>query len=116
MSNRYDDLVLHLKLDDIDLKKNTTPNSSNSHLSAAVQGVDLVEDDTFGSCVNFDGQNDQVEVSNLGFSGADSAHTIEAWIKVEAYPQARAWILLLGQSGAGSHHWLLNAENAGSMG
>jgi hypothetical protein len=114
MSNRYDDLVLHLKLDDIDIKANTVSDSSNSKLSAAIEGADLVADDTFGACLNFDEQNDQVEVSNVGLSGVNPAHTIEGWIKVEAYPKAKSWIALLGQAGVQSHHWLLNAESADS--
>ena len=113
MTNRYDDLVLHLKLDDIDFRTNTVSDSSNSHLTAKVQGATLVADDTFGACLNFDEQDDHVEVCNLGLSGENPAHTIEGWFKVEAYPQARSWILVLGQHDAHSHHWLLNAETAG---
>ena len=117
MSNRYDDLVLHLKLDDIDIKAKTVSDSSNSKLSAAVQGADLVADDTFGACLNFDEQNDQVEVSNVGLSGENPAHTIESWIKVEAYPEkTKSFILLLGQTDQHSHHWLLNSETAGDLG
>ena len=89
MTNRYDDLVLHLKLDDIDFSTNTVSDSSNSHLTAKVQGATLVADDTFGACLNFDEQDDHVEVCNLGLSGENPAHTIEGWFKVEAYPQAR---------------------------
>jgi hypothetical protein len=114
MSKRYDDLVLHLNLDDIDISTSTTPDSSKSGHKAKVNGARLVEDDTFGACLNFKRPDDHVEVSSLDLTGANPSHTIEAWIKVEAYPQARSWILLLGQDAARSHHWLLNAENAGS--
>jgi hypothetical protein len=114
MSNRYNDLVLHLNLDDIDTSTITTPDSSKSGLKAKVNGASLVEDDTFGACLNFEGQDDHVEISSLDLTGANPAHTIEGWIKVKAYPQARSWILHLGQNGAQSHHWLLNTENAES--
>jgi concanavalin A-like lectin/glucanase superfamily protein len=112
MSNRYDDLVLHLKLDDIDISTNTVPDSSNSHLNAKVHDASLVADDTFGACLDFDEQDDYVEVSNLGLS-INPAHTIEAWIKVDGYPKARSWILMLGRADERSHKWLLNTETAG---
>jgi hypothetical protein len=109
MSNRYDDLVLHLKLDDIDISTDTVPDSSNSRLNAKVQGASLVADDTFGACLNLDGQDDYLEVSNLGLPGPNPAHTIEGWIKVEAYLKATSWILHLGAQ-APSPHWLLIAD------
>jgi concanavalin A-like lectin/glucanase superfamily protein len=107
MSNRYDDLVLHLNLDDIDISTSTTPDSSKSGLKAKVSGASLVEDDTFGACLSFQGQDDHVEVSSVNLTDTNPPHTIEGWIKMETYPQARAWILLLGQEGVDSHHWLL---------
>ena len=64
MSNRYDDLILHLKLNDID-STNTTPDSSKSGLKAKVNGATIVKDDTFGACLNFQGQDDHVEVSSV---------------------------------------------------
>jgi hypothetical protein len=102
-----DDLVLHLSLDDIDISTNMTPDSSKSGLKAKVSGASLVEDATFGACLNFKSQDDHVEVSSLGLAGENPPHTIEGWIKMETYPQAEAWILLLGQEGVDSHHWLL---------
>ena len=114
MSNRYDDLVLHLKLDDIDISANTVSDSSPLQRRAAVHGADLVADDTFGACLNFCEPDDYVEVSDIALSGANPAHTIEAWIALQAYPQARSWILLLGQEAGGAHHWLLNADLAGA--
>jgi hypothetical protein len=116
MGNRYDDLILHLKLDDID-STNTTPDSSKSGLKAKVNGASLVKDDTFGACLNFQGQADHVEVSSVDLAGENPPHTIEGWIKLEAYPQTvRSWILLLGQADQHSHHWLLNTETAQDLG
>src|SRR5271165_4501127 len=115
MSNRYDDLILHLKLDDID-STSTTPDSSQSRLKAKVNGATIVKDDTFGACLNFQGQDDHVEVSSVDLAGDNLHHTIEGWIKVEAYPNARSWLLLLGQANDRSHHWLLNTENPGDLG
>src|ERR1700745_2913331 len=114
MSDRYDDLMLHLNLDDLDIRTKETPDSSKSGFKAIVSGADLVPDDTFGACLNFDQQDDQVEVSNVGLSGENPPHTIEGWIKIKAYPEkGRSWILLLGQAGDHAHHWLLNNETAG---
>src|ERR1700726_4094419 len=116
MSNRYDDLILHLKLNDID-STNTTPDSSKSGLKAKVNGASLVKDDTFGACLNFQGQADHVEVSSVDLAGENPPHTIEGRIKLEAYPQTvRSWILLLGQADQHSHHWLLNTETAQDLG
>ena len=116
MNNRYDDLVLHLKLDDIDISTNMLSDSSKSGVKAKVHGATLVEDDTFGACLNFQGQDDHVEVSSVNLTGTNPPHTIGGWIKMKTYPQARAWILLLGQEGTDSHHWLLNSETAGDLG
>ena len=115
MSNRYDDLVLHLKLDDMEIVSNTVPDSSPLQKRASVHGADLVADDTFGACFHFSEPDDYVEVSDIALTGTNPAHTIEGWIALEAYPQARSWILLLGQEGAGAHHWLLNADVAGDL-
>ena len=35
---------------------------------------------------------------------------------MEAYPNARSWLLLLGQANDHSHHWLLNTETAQDLG
>src|SRR4051794_7167225 len=117
MSNRYDDLVLHLELDDIDISNYTTPDSSKSGLKAEVNGASLVEDDTFGACFEFRAQDDRVEVSSVNLTGANPSHTIEGWIKVKAYPEkAKLFILLLGQADFNSHHWLLNTETGEDLG
>jgi Concanavalin A-like lectin/glucanases superfamily len=117
MDTDRDDLVLHLNLDDIDISTNMTPDSSKSGLKAKVSGASLVEDDTFGACLNFKSQDDHVEVSSLGLPGENPPHTIEAWIKMQAYPEkAKSFILLLGQADYHAHHWLLNSETAGDLG
>jgi Concanavalin A-like lectin/glucanases superfamily len=117
MSNKDDDLVLHLELDNIDTRNNTTSDSSKSGLKAEVHGADLAEDDTFGACLNFDEQDDYVEVSSLALPGQNPPHTIEGWIKVKTYPEKeKSFILLFGQTDHHSHHWLLNSGTAGNLG
>jgi hypothetical protein len=112
MANRNDDLILHLKLDDIDTDNKTVPDTSLAQRAGKVNGASLVADDIFGACLSFDGDNDDVAVSDTGLSDANPTHTLEAWIKVDANPRTRAWILLLGQKGNNSHHWLLNPKTA----
>jgi len=54
----------------------------------------------------FDGTDDYISTSNLtGFNTGNTIHSIEAWIKPNALPTTRQWPLLLGNAGAGSHHW-----------
>jgi hypothetical protein len=123
MANRSDDLVLHLKLDDINIDGKTgtvtTPDSARANRNGKVSGFKLgdddsgailVADDTFGACLILDGKRGDVEVSDAGLGTGDPPHTIEAWIKVESVPDKRQWILLLGQEGKESHHWLLKPK------
>jgi prepilin-type N-terminal cleavage/methylation domain-containing protein len=70
-----------------------------------------------GKALNFDGADDYIEVTNVkGLSSGNMVHTISAWIKVNRLPINRAWILLLGQAGAGSHHWLINSTGGTQFG
>jgi len=63
--------------------------------------------------LSFDGTATFASLANLAnFSPGNTAHTTAAWVKVNAFPSVRAWILLLGNAGAGAEHWLIN--NAGS--
>ena len=43
-------------------------------------------------------------------------HTIEAWINPAFLPSVRSWPLLLGTTGTGSHHWLINANGIAQIG
>jgi hypothetical protein len=47
--------------------------------------------------------------NGVSMVASDASHTVEAWIKVNALPQTRAWPILLGNAGNGAHHWLLNS-------
>ena len=115
MSSANDDLVLYLTLDDIQ-GTNQVLDSSNSKHPGTAQGATLVPDNVFGACLSFNGSNSYVEIADVGLGVGNPAHTVEAWIKVDEYPSARSWILLLGQAGSNSHHWLLNADKTSQLG
>jgi len=61
------------------------------------------------TALSFDGADDAVIRTNVvGLPTGNSPHTIEAWVKINEVPIAsRYWLLLLGNPGAGAHHWLL---------
>ena len=61
-----------------------------------------------GGALSFDGSSGTMNVPNVtGLPAGNTPHTIAAWVKVTSLPSNRAWILLLGNEGTGSHHWLL---------
>src|SRR5438552_2418877 len=67
--------------------------------------------------LSFDGVDDFVSKASLtGLAAGNTAHSIAAWIKVTALPSARAWILLLGNEGGGSHHWLIDKNGFAQFG
>jgi hypothetical protein len=67
--------------------------------------------------LSFDGIDDGLSTASLsGLAAGNTVHSISAWIKVTALPPARSWVLLLGNEGAGSHHWLLNNSGATQFG
>jgi hypothetical protein len=51
-------------------------------------------------------------VSNCGFSGSGSHSVIAVCEFLKNSPDAREWILNVGQQGAGAHHWLYDPNNA----
>jgi hypothetical protein len=112
-------LLLHLPFDEIEGGK--AYDASGSNKDGVLEGTpQLVPDELFGSCLSFNegsgAVGDHVVVPGIGLSGQTPAHTIAAWINVKAYPQRRSWILLLGQSGGGAHHWLLKPDGAMQLG
>src|SRR5262249_24773642 len=60
--------------------------------------------------LNLDGASGYVTTSPLaGMPTGNAAHTIAAWVKVNALPPNRAWLRCLGNPGLGAHHWLINS-------
>lgn len=79
MSNGNDGLILHLSLAEI--------SDNNEVLDSSAQGYDgtlngdprLVEDDTFGSCLSFDGTKDYIDTGLL-FPSITDSFTMQAWV------------------------------------
>jgi hypothetical protein len=70
-----------------------------------------------GGALSLDGINGTVTVPNMrGLGAGNTAHTVAAWVKVISLPSNRAWILLLGNEGTGSHHWLINSLGVTQLG
>ncbi len=75
------------------------------------------------SALRFDGVNDVVSQANLltnpdgsPLVAGNAAHTVEAWIRVDALPTVRAWPVLVGNAVTGAHHWLVdNAANGSDL-
>jgi probable HAF family extracellular repeat protein len=75
------------------------------------------------SALAFDGIDDVVSITNLlsnpggvPLVAGNAAHTVEAWIRVDALPPNRGWPLLVGNPTIGAHHWLINnAANGGEL-
>lgn len=139
MSTPESRLVLHLPLDEVanTMAIDRSVNNRHGQISGDPQ---VVADATFGSCMRFDGQRDAIAVAGADLrapaappapsaiaagdgpapaaapSPRSPAHTIAGWVRLERYPSGRAWILKLGQNGAGSLHWLLQPSGATALG
>lgn len=104
-------LVLLWKLDDAkgDVATDSTDKKNNGTLDNKPTWVD----GKVGGAISFDeGKSSSISLATVnGVAEGNTPHTIAAWIKVTKLPDNRAWILLLGNEGEGSHHWLIN--NAG---
>lgn len=71
----------------------------------------------WGTAVQFDGVNSGIERTSIaGLAAGNTAHTVEAWVYVNALPANRAWMLVLGNDGAGALHWLLNSDGSMQVG
>jgi len=105
MADINQDLILYLKLDNIDARNNTVLDSAQPDNYGMVNKARLVADDLFGSCLSFDGINSTLSTKEFNASGLKD-HTLAAWIKAEE--QDRAFILMLGQYGDKSQYWHVN--------
>jgi len=119
MSASSNGLLLYLAFDEIEEGKvfDLSGNNKDGTIEGAPQ---LVPDDVFGSCFSFNegatASGDHVVVKDVGLTGKNPAHTIEAWVKFKAAPTGRSWVLVLGQYAPGSQHWLLSQNGATQLG
>ncbi|HEY3321932.1 MAG TPA: autotransporter-associated beta strand repeat-containing protein, partial [Planctomycetota bacterium] len=93
----------------------STPNGNTGVLSG---GTSWVAGKVGAQALQVDGINGYVSnaaVNGLAATG-NVAHTITAWVKVNAYPAVRSWIALFGPAANGSHHWLLLPTGATQLG
>lgn len=96
MSHSKDNLVLHLKLDEIIEDGNTKKVidiSEKAHDCEFKGNPQVVQDETFGSCLSLDGTDDYVSCDNINL--AKSSFTLALWAKQESATQR--WDLVLGQ-------------------
>ena len=70
----------------------------------------------FGNGLKFNGVNQYVAFSPTNLPTGDAPHSISAWLYQGSLPSNRAWILLLGNPGSGSHHWLINSAGGTQFG
>jgi hypothetical protein len=109
-------LLLHLRLDALPGGKIADSSSHARH--GTVTGTPLVvPDEQFGSSIRFAGK-DFVEIAEVTplAKGANPVHSIAGWVRLDAYPAKRAWILAMGQPAAGAHHWLINPDGRTQLG
>ena len=81
-------LQFHTSLDEI-TTNNTVKDLSTNNREGAVNGsVAIVPDDTFGSCMSFNGTDDYVAITGYKGIGGAGARTVSAWIKTTATDQS----------------------------
>lgn len=83
--------------------------------NGTLQNGALFTNGVVGQSFGFDGGSSGVLAGIYNLNG-NAAHTIEAWVKINALPPNRAWMLLLGAEGSGSHHWLINSSGGTQFG
>jgi len=59
-----------------------------------------------GKAFSLDGVDDWVSIKLKNTPTGDAPHSIAAWLNPKSLPSKRSWILLWGNPGTGSHHWL----------
>ncbi|MBD2289263.1 hypothetical protein H6F92_10840 [Microcystis wesenbergii FACHB-1317] len=105
MSNSSDNLIMSLKLDTID--NNQALDSSKSQNKGTVSGgVTVVPDDSFGTCFNFDGIDDQVKVDPAKFASVTNNFTISFWV-IPTTTIAKDIQATVGKTGTGGQRYAI---------
>jgi len=112
MSSSNTDLMLHLRLDEVQNKQ--VADASGNALHGTVQGnPGLVPDETFGTCLNFDGNSDYLALPpiNVDFS---RGFTVEAWVFYLSFNDSSA-IIDLGNADGANNIFLGNVGTTGNL-
>ena len=108
------DLILHLPFDSVDAPADM--DRSSQRRPVTLTGAPAVErDPVVGAATRFSG-GDGIEVLLAGLGGNNPKVTVSAWIRMDARPAYRAWVLHLGKSKSGAQHWLVGADGMTSIG
>ena len=102
-------LVVRWKLDET--SGTTVADASGSGNTGTITGGATWVTGKVGGALSFDGVNGSVTCGSVGpglGGGGNTKHTVAAWVKVNALPANRAWIMVLGNAGPGSHHWTID--------
>ncbi len=110
------DVVLSWKLKD--WMGSTAEDASENLNDGTLNGrIAWVEGRSNGALSFPAGSNSGASVASInGLTPGNTPHTIMAWIKIAKLPETRAWLLLLGGEGDGSHHWLINPAGGTAFG
>jgi hypothetical protein len=115
-AEKKDDAILYWKFDEG--KGTTVADASGKDNNGTLSNEPAWGDGKVKGAITFDsGKSSYASVASVnGLTAGNSAHTIAAWVKVTKLPENRAWVLLLGNEGDGSHHWLLNSAGETQFG
>jgi hypothetical protein len=108
-------LVLWWKLDDG--KGALATDSSGNGNNGTLVNTPTWANGTAGGALSFNGGNQHIEIAKVaGLETGNTAHTIAAWVKIDALPKGRTFFVLLGQEGPGAHHWLIDGGGGAQFG
>ena len=115
-AEKKDDAILNWKFEEG--KGATVADASGKDNNATLSNEPTWGEGKVKGAIVFDsGKSSYAAVANVnGFTAGNSAHTIAAWVKVAKLPETRAWILLFGNEGDGSQHWLINSTGETQFG
>jgi hypothetical protein len=79
-------------------------------LSGNGRNLTLFNSPTFNSndgSLVFDGIDDYAQTTDNGLgTGSSIPHTLEMWVNFNTLASPRWWLAVIGQYGAGAHHWI----------
>jgi hypothetical protein len=112
---------LVLSLDAGNTKSYPGSGSTWFDLSGNGRNATLFNSPTFdsnnGGSFIFDGVDDWARATDNGIgTGSTLPHSIEMWVNFNVLTSTRWWLAVLGQFGAGAHHWIGTSPTATQFG